>query len=168
MSNHHLWRLAPLAVTLLEMRQFGPVYAKQVILNAQALAAALDHEGVPVVAKNMGYTASHQVLVDVSEFGGGSVVAQSLEGANIICNKNLLPWDDVDEAMGNPSGLRLGVQELTRFGFSQADMNTIAQFYRRIIIDQENPAQVKSEVTTFRQEFPQIRYSIDEEDPLGS
>lgn len=160
-SNHHLWRLPPLAVTLLEMKQFGKEYAKQVIINAQTLAKEMDKIGIPVLAKELGYTKSHQVLIDVSEFGGGAVAAKNLEAANIICNKNCLAKDDVNSAMDNPSGLRLGTQELTRMGLKETDMKTIAGFYRRIVVDKENPEKIKAEVTAYRQTFKKIAFSLD-------
>jgi glycine hydroxymethyltransferase len=162
-SNHHLWRLAPLAVTLLEMKKYGKVYAKQTISNAKALATALDKVGINVLAKKFGFTQSHQVVVDVSEYGGGSEAATNLELANIICNKNLLVQDDISVAFDSPSGLRLGTQELTRIGMKEADMKSVADFYGRIIINKEDPLKVKSEITAFRQQFPQIHYSLDVE-----
>jgi glycine hydroxymethyltransferase len=160
-SNHHLWRLPPLAITLLEMREFGAHYAKQVIANAQALAKALDRESIPVLAKSLGYTQSHQVLVDVAEFGGGGTAAKQLEIANIICNKNLLSKDDINKAMENPSGLRLGTQEMTRWGLKEGDMKTVAHFFRQIIIDKESPEKIQKEVISFRSKFDTIQFSLD-------
>ena len=160
-SNHHLWRFPPLAISLLEMVKFGKEYAHQTIVNAQALAKYLDKEGICVMAKNLGYTKSHQVVVDVSEYGGGGVAAVNLEKANIICNKNTLIKDDVNTAMENPSGLRLGTQELTRWGMKEQDMKMIAELYCRIIINKEDPAQIKSEVLEFRKQFSNIHFSLD-------
>ena len=160
-SNHHLWRLAPLAVALLEMKKYGKDYAQQCVLNAQKLALELDRIGINVMAKDLGYTKSHQVVVDVKEHGGGGNAAVELEKANIICNKNTLAHDDVNTAMNNPSGLRLGTQELTRIGMKEAEIKTVAEFYGRIIIDHEDPLKIKQEITDFRQQFTKIHYSLD-------
>ena len=162
-SNHHLWRLPPLAVTLLEMKQYGKEYAQKTIENAQALGKYLDNLGIKVIAKEYGYTKSHQVVVDVKEYGGGGQAAINLENANIICNKNLLYQDDVSTALDNPSGLRIGTQELTRWGMDHDDMKSVAEFYARIIIDKESSDRIKKEITQFRQQsqFTKIQFSLD-------
>ncbi|MEM1601400.1 MAG: serine hydroxymethyltransferase, partial [Sulfolobales archaeon] len=89
-SNHHLHRLPATAVTAIEMKYFGESYADQVVRNARAFAEALCSEGFKVLAENLGFTKSHMLVVDVTDLGGGSKVAQELESANIIVNKNLL------------------------------------------------------------------------------
>ncbi len=160
-SNHHLWRLPALAVTLLEMKEFGTTYAHQIVLNAQSLGKALDQRGIPVLAKKLGYTQSHQLILDVHAFGGGGVIAHRLEEANIICNKNTISGDDVNTALDNPSGLRIGTQELTRLGMKDRDMKNVADFFARIIINEEPSEHVKRDVLTFRRIFSDIHYSFD-------
>ncbi len=159
-SNHHLWRFPPLAIALLEMLKYGKEYAEQTIKNAKSLAQNLDSYGFEVLAKDLGYTKSHQVLVDVSSFGGGAIIAKKLENANIISNKNTLFKDDVKTALKNPSGLRLGTQELTRIGMKEKDMKEVAKFYKRLIIEKENVEQIKIAVTNFRKEFIGTKFSI--------
>jgi glycine hydroxymethyltransferase len=162
-SNHHLWRLPPLAVTLLEMQQFGQEYASQTIHNAQALGHYLDKEGISVIAKKFGYTKSHQLILDLSDFRGGGFAAKRLEDANIICNKNLLYKDDVSSALDNPSGIRIGTQEITRLGMKESDMQQIAHFIARLVITDEDSEKIKKEIVDFRQlpEFQRIMYSFD-------
>ncbi|AEM39357.1 Glycine hydroxymethyltransferase [Pyrolobus fumarii 1A] len=159
-SNHHLHRLPALAITALEMKYYGEAYADQVVRNAKALAEALAAEGFKVLGEHLGYTRSHQVAVDVREYGGGAKAAQLLEEANIIVNKNLLPYDPPD-AIKNPSGLRLGVQEMTRWGMKEDDMREIARFMRRVVIDGEDPAKVRKEVVEFRRNFQKVHYAFD-------
>src|SRR5271157_3908708 len=62
-SNHHLHHVAGKAVAFAEFLEFGEEYAKQVIANAQALAQALNDEGVDVLASHLGFTKSHQVAL---------------------------------------------------------------------------------------------------------
>ena len=112
-SSHHLHAMAALGITLAEMEVFGKEYAAQTCKNARALGEALYELGVPVLCPDLGFTRSHAIAVDVSQFGGGKECAQLLEDANIICNKNMLPRD---KSSVNPSGLRLGAQEMTRIG----------------------------------------------------
>ena len=80
-----------LLVAIREMQQHAAAYAAQIVANAQALGAALDAEGIPVEARDFGYTQSHQIAVNVSAHGGGVPVAQRLEANDVIVNYNLLP-----------------------------------------------------------------------------
>ncbi|MFP3161837.1 MAG: serine hydroxymethyltransferase [Acidilobus sp.] len=165
-SNHHLHRLPATAVTALEMLEFGRQYADQVIRNAKRLAEALAERGFTVLAEHMGYTMSHQVLLDVTKQGGGAKAALLLEEANIIVNKNLLPKDP-PEAVKNPSGLRIGVQEMTRFGMKEDEMDVIADFMERVLIRGEEPSKVREEVKSFRSNFTKVHYGFRLEDLSG-
>ena len=165
-SNHHLHRLPATAVTALEMLEFGRQYADQVIRNAKRLAEALAERGFTVLAEHMGYTMSHQVLLDVTKQGGGAKAALLLEEANIIVNKNLLPKDP-PEAVKNPSGLRIGVQEMTRFGMKEGEMDVIADFMERVLIKGEEPSKVREEVKSFRSNFTKVHYGFRLEDLSG-
>jgi glycine hydroxymethyltransferase len=155
-SNYHLHRYAATYVTLVEMETFGREYATKVVENAKALAEALSAEGITPVAERQGFTKTHQVAVDVSKFGGGDKVAALLEEANIIVNKNALPWD---KSVLRPSGIRMGVQEMTRFGMGRDEMQEIARFIARVLRG-EDPATVKREVTKFRKAFLEIKYGF--------
>ncbi len=156
-SNYHHHRYAATAVTAIEMMKFGKAYAEQVVNNARALAEELHAVGFRVVAENKGFTRTHQVLVDVSEIGGGTKTAALLEEANIIVNRNALPWD---KGFRDPSGLRLGVQEMTRFGMGKDEMRVIAEFMARVLIRREDPSSVRKEVIEFRREFTQVKYGL--------
>ena len=158
-SNHHLHRLAATAITGVEMKLYGEEYARQIIKNAKALAEALVENGFNVVAENKGYTMSHQVVVDVKGLGGGAKAAKLLEDANIILNKNMLPWDKPED-IKNPSGLRIGVQEVTRWGMKEDDMKVIADFMKKVIIDSKDPKEVGKEVIEFRKNYLEIHYAL--------
>ncbi len=157
LSNHHLFTLPPLLVASYEMAEFGAAYAKQVCANAQAFAKALAGHGFDVQLAEYGYTRSHQVAVDVKKQGGGSDCALKLEENDIICNYNLLPHDD-PKAVMKPSGLRLGVQEMTHWGMKEAEMAEIARLFRECLIDGKP---VKAEVNRFRARFLDVHYSFD-------
>jgi glycine hydroxymethyltransferase len=159
-SNFHLHHKAALAITLAEMKKFGKAYARQIVKNSQALGAYMDEMGFNVLCKDLGYTQSHQIAVDVSKNGGGSVLAAKLEKANIITNKNLFPWDDV-HTTDNPSGLRLGTQELTRIGMKEREMKEVAKLFRRVIIDREQPEKVKKDVVLLKSQYQTVRYCFD-------
>ncbi len=156
-SNYHLHRYLALGVTALEMQRFGEEYAKQTIKNARTLAGELYSYGFKVLGENKGFTETHQIAVDVSNFGGGDFVAKQLEKANIILNKNMLPWDTNPK---NPSGIRIGTQEMTRFGMKESEMKHIAELIKKIIIDKVDPEKVKKEVIEFREQFIEVKYSF--------
>ncbi|MDW7970064.1 MAG: serine hydroxymethyltransferase [Sulfolobales archaeon] len=158
-SNHHLHRLPALAVTAIEMKYFGEDYADQIVRNAKAFAESLSSEGFEVLAENMGFTKSHMIVVDVTKLGGGSKVADELESANIIVNKNLLPWDPPD-AVKNPSGIRLGTQEMTRYGAVESDFKEIARFMRELLVERKDVREIRKKVMEFRSNFNEVKYAF--------
>jgi len=157
LSNHHLFTLPPLLVATYEMMEFGPAYARQVCANAKAFGAALAKNGFAVQLAEFGYTRSHQVAVDVKSQGGGRDCAQKLEDNDIICNYNLLPHDD-PKAVMKPSGLRLGVQEMTHWGMKEPEMEEIARLFKECLIDGKA---VRDEVNRLRGRFVEVQYSFD-------
>ena len=151
-SNHHLHTLPSLIVAIREMKAYGKEYAKNVIANAKALAKAMDELGLKVEGKEFGYTETHQVAVNVVEYGGGRGVALLLEKNNIIVNYNMLPWDKDPK---NPSGIRIGVQEMTRYGMGEKEMQKIAEFIKAILSGKD----MKKEVIAFRRNFVEVKYA---------
>ncbi len=154
-SNHHLHCVAALAVTLAEAKEFGEAYASQIIANAKALGQALHERGLDVLCEHLGFTESHTLVVDVEEHQGGAKVAKDLEDANIIVNKNLLPWDSNPV---KPHGVRLGSQEVTRLGMKEKDMETIAELIARVVVKGEATSSVKPDVVSFKRGFTKLHY----------
>jgi glycine hydroxymethyltransferase len=158
-SNHHLDTLVSLAVTTFEFMVFGEAYADQVIRNAKALGRALEKQGFSVEAKDFGYTQSHQIALNVKELGGGDEAARVLKDNNIILNMNLLPFDPLGKVT-NPSGIRIGVQEMTRVGMSEKEMGTIAGLMKKCLLDGQY---VGDDVRDFRKDYRIVWYSFDED-----
>ena len=156
-SSYHLHHVAGKVVALAEFEEFGTKYAQDIVANAKVLASSLATEGFEVLAEERGYTASHQVLTRHGEIdsGAGRKAASILEEAGIITNMNMLPGDT--KAM-SPSGLRLGVQELTRHGMGVDEMEQVAECFRRVLIDNEDPGKVKERVNSIRSEFQEVKY----------
>ena len=159
LSNHHLHRIPTLYLALREMQEFGPAYADQIIKNAQALAQALDAAGFDVLYKDRGFTRSHQVVVNVEKQGGGDPIAKKLEEANIILNKNIIPTDTDNPA--KPKGLRIGVQEMTRFGMKEEEMREIARLIAEVVMKNEDTEKLKKEVESFRAKFSKTVYCFE-------
>ncbi len=154
-SNHHLHAVASLAVTLAETKEFGEAYAAQTVKNAKALGQAMHERGMEVLCEHLGFTESHTIVVDVQEHGGGKRVALDLEKANIILNKNMLPWDS-DPV--RPSGIRIGVQELTRLGMKETQMPEVAELIHRVAVKNEDPLKVKEDVVVFKHGYTKVHY----------
>jgi len=150
-SNHHLYSLPALLVAVREMKVHGRAYAEQICRNAVALAKALEACGVPVEAKEFGYTKSHQIAVNVFAFGGGVKAALALEANDIICNYNMLPGDTDAQ---NPSGLRIGTPEMTRFGMKEKDFSELGELMAEAIKGKK----VKEQVNRLRARFMEMQY----------
>ncbi|MCW4028561.1 MAG: serine hydroxymethyltransferase [Candidatus Bathyarchaeota archaeon] len=158
-SSTHLGRLPALGIACLEMKVFGQQLAAQIVKNAQIAGQYLYENGVKVVAEHKGFTRSHQIALDVRGFGGGNKIAQDLEDANIIINKNLLPYDD-QSTKENPSGLRVGFQDVTRHGMGEGDIKHLCDLMIDVIKGKRTPAQVKVDVLALKKEFSQVKYGF--------
>jgi len=105
------------------------VYQKQVIANAQALAAGLADAGFRVVS---GGTDTHVMLVDVFAKGvKGKEAEAALDRAYITANKNTIPFD-VNPPL-NPSGMRFGSPAVTTRGFKEPEMRTVASLIAQVL-----------------------------------
>ena len=127
-------------------------YAKDVIINAKALAAALESEGMRAVS---GGTQTHLALMDIRSTGvTGKVADERCGQAGIVMNKNSIPYDP--EKPGITSGIRVGTPATTTQGMGVAEMQTIASFIARAIKtdDEKTLAAIKSEVHALTARFP--------------
>ncbi|HLE75954.1 MAG TPA: serine hydroxymethyltransferase [Candidatus Bathyarchaeia archaeon] len=158
-SNTHLGRLPAVGIAALEMKLFGAELARQTVKNAQTAGQYLCENGLEVLCESKGFTRSHQIAVDVSDFGGGKKVAQQLEEVNIILNKNLLPYDDQDDR-DNPSGLRIGFQDVTRRGFREGDIKHLCDLMLSVMKGKRKPSEVKESVIALKKEFNQVKYGF--------
>lgn len=104
-------------------------YAKQIVLNAKALAGQLSDYGFDIVS---GGTDNHLLLIDLrSKKINGALAAYALEKVNIVTNKNSVPNDTNPPFY--PSGLRIGTPAVTTRGMKEADMKKIADWMNRTI-----------------------------------
>jgi glycine hydroxymethyltransferase len=127
-------------------------YAKDVIVNAQALAAALENEGMRAVS---GGTQTHLALMDIRSTGvNGKVADERCGAAGIVMNKNSIPYDP--EKPGITSGIRVGSPATTTQGMGVEEMKQIASLISRAIKtdDQKAHSTIKSEVHALTARFP--------------
>ena len=142
-DNIHLDRVAALAVALIEMIQFGKPYAQAVVKNSEALAKGLADRGVRVKGGAVGYTKSHQVLLDYDQ-AKLEFLSMRLEQANII----------------GDNGGRIGTSELTRMGYGVNEMDEVAELVSLIILGKKPPDFVQKRVKTLVKQFQQPRFVL--------
>ncbi len=148
-DNAHYNRIAALAMALLEMKEFGKDYAKQIVNNAQTLGKALLEFGLPVKSDKNKITESHQVLLTPNPYHQNSEFAKELESVNIITD----------------SGIRLGVNEVTRWGMKENEMQRIAEFIYKVY-KREDKSRIKEEVIKLKNDFETIEYRFKDIDPF--
>jgi len=127
-------------------------YAKDVIINAKALAAALEGEGMRAVS---GGTQTHLALMDIRSTGvNGKVADERCGAAGIVMNKNSIPYDP--EKPGVTSGIRVGSPATTTQGMGVEEMKQIASLISRAIKtdDPKVHAGIKTEVHALTARFP--------------
>jgi glycine hydroxymethyltransferase len=87
---------------------------------------------------------------------------RKLEKANIILNRNLLPWDIKEgRHFQNPGGIRVGASEVTRLGMRESEMIEIAEFMKRVVVDNEAVEKVRGDVEEFRRGFQKVHFAFD-------
>ncbi len=161
-SNHHLHHLAGKAVMFAEMLAFGKEYAAQIVKNSRALASALHERGFQVLGERKGFTRSHLLVADITKFGDGKTIEKKLEDANIILNRNLLPYDiKAGRHFEAPGGIRCGVSEVTRLGMKEPEMVEIADLMTRIVVKGEDSRKVASDVSEFRRDYQKVYYAFE-------
>jgi len=157
-SSYHLHHVAAKAIAYAEHLEFGEAYAKQIIKNAQSLAQALYERGFKVFGEKLGFTKSHQILLEIGP-GKGKEASKKLEDAGIVTNMNTIPGD---KDPLNPSGLRLGTPELTRIGMKEKEMDEVAEFYERALLKNEDTKKIRSDIKEFRKDFQELHYCFKE------
>ncbi len=144
-DNAHWNRIAALTLALAESKEFGKAYAREVVHNAEVLAEALYDYGFPVMCQHLGFTKSHQVLLDYGDYEGGRVIAERLERANIIVD----------------CGVRIGTSEVTRKGMKENEMLEIAEMVKRTIVDKEKPEEIRHDVAKLCKDFQKVEYCFE-------
>jgi glycine hydroxymethyltransferase len=123
-------------------------YARQTMSNARAFAKALADRGFTVAGESFGHTETHQVWITVGTAEEALAAFSLLDQAGIRCNPIEIPG-----AQG-AHGLRLGVQALTRRGFTEPHFDEVARLIERVLLTKSNPTRVRSEIALLLTEFP--------------
>ncbi len=158
-ANFDVGRVAALAHTLAGWRSSGAAYATEMVAVGSAFAAGLAAAGVPVHRTDEGHTAGHAFALDARELGGGDALAHRLRRANLLASSIGLPVEH-DRAIA--PGLRVGVNELVRFGVGVDDVGELTELVARAVA--EDPAAVAPDVVTHRSRFTRLHHL---ESPTG-
>src|SRR3989442_13071738 len=137
-----------------EMPAFGKEYAAQIVKNSRALASALHERGFQVLGEKKGFTRSHLLVADITKYGDGKTIEKKLEDANIILNRNLLPYDiKAGRHFQSPGGIRCRVSEVTKLGMQQSEIDEVTDVITRVVIKREDSQKVASDVSEFRRDY---------------
>ncbi len=153
-ANFDAAKSAALALTLIDWREQGRAYAEKMIAVARAFAAALDAEGLPVFARDRGFTQSHQFAVEAAAWGGGQAASKKLRKAGFLACGIGLPLAPVE---GDMNGLRIGTPELVRWGVTEDHVPELAKLVARAL-DSDAPEALAPEVAVLRARFDSLHY----------
>ena len=155
-SNHHLGTQLGMLMAAYEMNQFRDAYQSAIIRNAKSFARSLRSYGLDVVGDPaIDYTETHQVIVSVG-YGEGAEIAERLEQNNVIVNYQATPDEEGFTASG---ALRMGVSEMTRFGFEEKDFDQLASLMADCILRGRG---IKADVEQLRARHTEMRYCFDD------
>ena len=124
-------------------------YQKQIVANAQALAAGLQDQGFRLVS---GGTDNHLMLLDVKSKGlTGKEAEKMLDDANVTVNKNTIPFET--EKPFITSGIRIGTPAVTSRGMKEAEMKEIAAIFETVLLKKDEES-AKAMVKALTHRFP--------------
>ena len=156
-SNHHLGTQLGLLMAAYEMNQFKDSYQKAIVENAKHFAKCLKAQGLDVAGDPaVDYTQTHQVIVSVG-YGVGPQVARRLEQNHIIVNYQATPDEEGFTASG---ALRMGVSEMTRFGFGKEEFSQLAELIADCILRSRD---VSGDVERLRAAHTQMQYCFQDQ-----
>jgi len=151
-STPHITHLIALSTTILELKEFGQEYAKQIIANSNSIAEAFAELGYHVRKANTGsYSENHQAHIFIDNKGDYSLLYKNLIKNNISTNF------EGSELSGGRWFIRIGTAEITRRGMKEKEMIKIADLMDRAMKGQD----VKDEVVSFNKKFSRIHFSFD-------
>lgn len=157
LSSNHFGSTISLALSLLEFFETGgEKYAQQIVVNAKTFAKKLYELGCDVKYPELGFTNCHQVWVDTQSLGIDSYNASNLLKKCLI-NTNVL----VDLPKFPHPTFRFGVNEVTRLGFKEKQMDKLAELIVECIKKQKDPCEIKSELKRIKDEVkPMLGYDM--------
>jgi glycine/serine hydroxymethyltransferase len=157
-SSVHTGSLLALAITTLEMDVYGEQYAKQIIANANCLGRHLEDLGLQLSKSTNGsYTSTHQLHLFTKDYGPYEQLYKRFYDSNIAVAF------DKPGIFNYGEFIRIGVQEITRRGASEDDMECLARMIQSVLINTVPDDTLVVEFDKFRESLKQkINYSFDQ------
>ncbi len=150
-ANFDAGKTAALAFTLIDWIVHGRAYAETMVAAADALARALDDAGIAVWSAEGRATRSHALALDARPLGGGHRSATRLREANLLTSAIGLPT-------GLDDGVRIGTNEVVRWGAEPTDMAALAELVARAVAA-DDPRAVAADATAFRRRLTELRFA---------
>ncbi|MEP3047435.1 MAG: aminotransferase class I/II-fold pyridoxal phosphate-dependent enzyme [Roseibium sp.] len=154
-ANFDAAKSAALAITMLDWKVHGKAYAKAMIDVSQSLAEELQEAGLPVFARDGGFTASHQFAIESAPYGGGQAASKTLRQSGFLACGIGLP---IAPVVGDMNGLRFGTPELVRWGVTTAHTKKLADLIVRGLTTNDL-ASLAKEVAEFRSQFTEVLFT---------
>jgi glycine hydroxymethyltransferase len=151
-------KYAATAYTFAEHLAFGTAYAAQIVANARALGAALGAAGFEVFGRERGYSMTHQIFVRHPVICAVDF-EDRCQQADVLAARTLRTAGILD---GNSGGvIRLSVQEITRQGFTEADMIRVAGLIDAAVNERRPPDEISRTIGDWLSQLGPIRFSFD-------
>ena len=150
-ANFDAAKSAALAITMLDWRDFGEAYAREMIEMASSLADELSKLGVPIFSGKNGFTNSHQFAVEAQAYNGGQAASKLLRQHGFLACGIGLPIESID---GDMNGLRIGTPELVRWGMVASDSKKLGSLIKKALDD----VPIRDEVEEWRGSFNKVHF----------
>ncbi len=150
-SSQHTHHSLALYATIMEMAVHGKAYAQQIKINSEMFSMELLNMGFTLISRKNELPHSHMIAISGVFPENALEACRRLHMADISTNTQKIFGTDC---------VRIGVQEVTRRGMKEAEMQTIAHFFKRIIFDRDHT--VKDEVREFNSLYKKIFYTLDD------
>lgn len=144
-SSRHTHSAISLFITLLEMKDFGKEYARQIVKNTQVLAKSLHRNGFNLMSYSRIEPRTHQLLIQIDNLKESSKLIEAGISVNALPLFNGLPL------------IRIGTQQVTRLGMKEREMEHIADFITRVLKEKKINC-VKKEVEKLAKKFSKVQY----------
>lgn len=155
-ANFDAAKSAALAITMLDWKEHGAAYSRDMVETAAVFAETLSAKDIPVFARSNGFTKSHQFAIEAVQLGGGQRAAKRIRKAGFLSCGIGLPIPAINEDM---NGLRIGTPELVRWGMRTSDIPELARLLSESLTT-ECPDKIAPDVQAYRQQFQTIKYVL--------
>lgn len=151
LRNNQLHHILSLSLTLLEMEYYGEEYARNIVVNANLLGSSLENKKFNIIKSGDMYTQTHQLFISMPE----DHIYPFMEK----CENNGITLNARFKRIYNNSGIRIGTQEVTRYGWGAPEMRKISEILALIKNCKEPNSKIEREIATLSKK-KQINYSF--------